>query len=248
MIYLSPHLDDVALSCGGLIWEQTNAGKQVEIWTICAGDPPAGDLSPFAEELHCRWGTGRDATSHRRNEDINSCKILGSRYRHLEIPDAIYRRHPKTGEVLYHSAEILNEQLAEIEASLIKSLTTEIARLLPENPVVVSPIALGNHVDHQVTRAVAERLNVPLTFYADYPYVEEEKGRLHFLLPPGYQPQIHPISKNGLKAWQDSIAVHESQISTFWENEQAMRHAVSRYHNEFGGIPLWTHTTHVNKI
>jgi len=39
-IYLSPHLDDAVLSCGGIIWQQVQSGHQVEIWTICAADPP----------------------------------------------------------------------------------------------------------------------------------------------------------------------------------------------------------------
>ncbi|MBA4379671.1 MAG: PIG-L family deacetylase, partial [Anaerolinea sp.] len=55
-IYISPHLDDAVLSCGGLIWEQSHAGTQVEIWTVCTGDPPEGPLSPFAEVLHAEWG------------------------------------------------------------------------------------------------------------------------------------------------------------------------------------------------
>jgi len=50
-IYISPHLDDVAFSSGGLVWEQSNAGEQVGIWTIFAGDPPVGPLSDFAEKL-----------------------------------------------------------------------------------------------------------------------------------------------------------------------------------------------------
>ena len=56
-IYFSPHLDDVALSCGGLAWEQSQSGSPVQVWTICAGDPPARPLSAFAEELHERWET-----------------------------------------------------------------------------------------------------------------------------------------------------------------------------------------------
>jgi hypothetical protein len=71
-IYLSPHLDDVTLSCGGLVWEQVQAGEQVEIWTICAGDPPPGALSPYAEELHHRWGYGIEAIAERRIEDIHN--------------------------------------------------------------------------------------------------------------------------------------------------------------------------------
>ena len=96
IIYLSPHLDDVALSCGGLIWEQTQSGDSVEIWTICAGDPPQDRLSPFAEELHQRWRVGHNAVDIRREEDIHSCRLLGAKYRHFEVPDAIYRIHPKT--------------------------------------------------------------------------------------------------------------------------------------------------------
>ena len=65
-IYLSPHLDDAVLSCGGLIWEQVQLGERVEIWTIFAGDPPAEMLTPFAEELHTRWGCGLNAVEIRR--------------------------------------------------------------------------------------------------------------------------------------------------------------------------------------
>src|SRR5512139_3118661 len=76
-IYLSPHLDDAALSCGGLIWEQVHAGDTVSVWTICAGDPPNGSLSPFAEALHARWQSGIEAAVLRREEDVTSCLLLG---------------------------------------------------------------------------------------------------------------------------------------------------------------------------
>ncbi|NTV35511.1 MAG: PIG-L family deacetylase, partial [Anaerolineaceae bacterium] len=68
-IFLSPHFDDAVFSCGGLIYEQVQQGDQVEIWTICAGDLPEGQLSPFAEELHARWTTGRETISSRAAED-----------------------------------------------------------------------------------------------------------------------------------------------------------------------------------
>jgi LmbE family N-acetylglucosaminyl deacetylase len=76
-IYLSPHFDDVALSCGGLVWEQTQIGEMVSIWTVCAGEPPLGDLSPFAKELHSRWEVGQNAPNQRKNEDTRSCHRLG---------------------------------------------------------------------------------------------------------------------------------------------------------------------------
>jgi len=70
-IYLSPHFDDVALSCGGLVWEQVQAGKAVSIWTVCAGSASVGDLSPFAKELHMRWEVDENETEQLRIEDLN---------------------------------------------------------------------------------------------------------------------------------------------------------------------------------
>ena len=49
-IYLSPHLDDAALSCKGSIKQQTQAGERVEVWTVCAGEPPDGPLSMFSRK------------------------------------------------------------------------------------------------------------------------------------------------------------------------------------------------------
>ena len=51
-IYISPHLDDAVLSAGGLIYEQTRAGMDVEIWNFMCGFPPSEELSPYAQILH----------------------------------------------------------------------------------------------------------------------------------------------------------------------------------------------------
>ena len=86
-IYISPHLDDAVFSCGGTIWEQICRGEAVEIWTMCAGDPPPGLLTPFAETLHQRWGTGFDSLAERRTEDYAAAAVLGASIVHFDIPD-----------------------------------------------------------------------------------------------------------------------------------------------------------------
>ena len=69
-LYLSPHLDDAVYSCGGLIYQQTQAGQRVLVMTTCAGLPPSGPLSPFAEALHTRWQvSATNAVTTRRTED-----------------------------------------------------------------------------------------------------------------------------------------------------------------------------------
>jgi hypothetical protein len=55
----------------------------------------------------------------------------------------------------------------------------------------------------------------------------------------GWSRQIFPISLKGLIAWQDSIAAHGSQISTFWSNETEMRQAIVDYLSWNHGIQLW---------
>jgi LmbE family N-acetylglucosaminyl deacetylase len=81
-VYLSPHLDDAALSCGGQIAQQTAAGLPVLIVTLMAGDPPARPLSPFAQQLHTRWQLhdAPTAVAARRAEDTAACRHLAAEY------------------------------------------------------------------------------------------------------------------------------------------------------------------------
>src|SRR3954469_806836 len=88
-IYLSPHLDDAALSCGGQIYAATQRQERVLIVTITAGDPIA-PVSDYAASLHTRWELV-DATAARRQEDLTACSILGADALDWDIPDCIYR-------------------------------------------------------------------------------------------------------------------------------------------------------------
>lgn len=237
-VYLSPHLDDVALSCGGLVWEQSQRGEQVEVWTICAGDPPPGPFSALAQGLHQRWGTDRQTVAQRRAEDLASCELLGAVPRHFEVPDCIYRRHPETGEALYTSEESLFGRLNPVEHGLVNTLARELTQNLPAEAHLICPLSLGGHVDHQLTRAAAERLGLPLRYYADYPYVMLYHN-IDEHLPPGLEAHVFPVSSVGLANWQHSVAAHASQISTFWENEIEMKRSIRAYSERVGGVILW---------
>lgn len=238
-IYLSPHFDDVALSCGGLVWEQTQTDEQVSIWTLCAGDTPSGALSPFAEELHTRWETEPTATSQRRAEDLASCQILGASTRYFPIPDCVYRQANEDGSFLYASEHALTGPLQPAEEALIERLRAQLDGETPSQAAVVCPLALGNHVDHQLTRAAAERLKRRLWYYADYPYVLKHSNQLAALSQQGWKSKYFSVSEQALSAWQASVAAHVSQISTFWPDLAAMRAAVQAYCLQNEGVRLW---------
>jgi LmbE family N-acetylglucosaminyl deacetylase len=235
-IYLSPHFDDVALSIGGLLWEQSQAGEHVSIWTICGGEPPSVGYSPFAEELHARWGTGVGSISVRRAEDQESCRLLGAKAVHFNVPDCIYRLSPKNNKHLYASEQELWIPVHPDEEPLVRQIAAELSEILPTDSQVVCPMTLGKHVDHRLTRMAAERLNVPLLFYADYPYVLAEENQIFFEKPAPFHTSI---SNFGLEAWQMAIAAHRSQISTFWQNLDEMRLAIKDYYQHMNGIKLF---------
>jgi LmbE family N-acetylglucosaminyl deacetylase len=251
--YISPHLDDVAFSCGGLIWEQTNAGELVSIWTIFAGDPPEGPLSNYAEKLQTRWQWGRKSISKRREEDIFACARIGASYRHFALTDCIYRgAHLPSNEseeqeksapgergFYYTSHQSLFGPIHPAEIELIKPLSQILAKMLPKETQLVCPLALGDHVDHKITRAAVEYLKRRAWYYADYPYVTESLERIEAMEKSGWKNRLFPVSEAGMEAWKEAVASHKSQISTFWLDLEAMRVALEEYREFFGGVMLW---------
>lgn len=264
-IYLSPHLDDAALSCGGLAWEQVKRGQVVYFWTICAGDPPPGPISPFAESLHKRWQIGLEAAANRRAEDQRACQILGTRYDHFNLPDCIYRRMESNQVPLYTSEEAIFGPIHSMEAGLIQRLSRDFGQLLQkleteDDVQIVCPLAIGGHVDHRLTRAAAEaffypyegppgeirskarfvpRSNITLLYYADFPYAEKNSRELIQLELSGWRPRSFQISRDAMTAWSRAIASYASQISTFWPDEAAMRASLASYSQKEGGLRLW---------
>lgn len=239
-IYLSPHFDDAALSCGGLIWDQVQAGKHVEVWNICAGQPPPGELSIYAQVHHKIWQiTTDEVVSARKREDANAMAILGAGTRNYDVPDAIYRKHPKTGEPMYTSGEDLFGGLNPGDEAIIRLLSSSLVGELPEDCILVCPLTVGNHVDHQLVRIVAEMLPRRIWYYPEYPYTREYAMAIPALVPKDYQAYIRPISAQGLTAWQDSVAAYQSQISTFWNSLEEMRADIQKHAVQFGGVTLW---------
>src|SRR4051794_20848991 len=93
-IYLSPHLDDAALSCGGAIARHANDGARVLVVTLCtAAPPPEGPFSTLAQAEHRGWGLApAEVISTRlREDDLALARLDADPYR-AGLLDAIYRR------------------------------------------------------------------------------------------------------------------------------------------------------------
>lgn len=240
IVYLSPHFDDAALSCGGVIWDQVQSGQEVEVWNIFAGNPPPGELSLYAQVHHKIWElTFDEVVPSRQKEDDAAMAVLGALSRNFDFPDAIYRKHPKTGEPMYTSREELFGGLNPGDEPIIRHLAAILAKLLPAGGIVVAPLTVGNHVDHQLVRIVSELLPVRVWYYPEFPYTREFLNEIQALIPRNYHSIISPVSQSGLAAWQESVAAYQSQISTFWSSTAEMRLELAQHAAKFGGVTFW---------
>ena len=240
-IFLSPHLDDAAYSCGGLIWELTNSGQQVEIWTLFAGDPDPDSLSNLAKALHASWGLDENAYQVRREEDLAACRILGAQPRHFDYLDCIYRQD-QSGNHLYPSPEAIFAGLDASEENLIDRIGAEIEADLPAGAQIVAPLGIGNHVDHEIVRKAASRLQAAPIYYQDFPYVSDDECQeiLAFLdSSDEWLAEVHPLTGPGLEKWYDSSQSYASQLSVFWADERALKAEILDYSAKTGGLQLW---------
>jgi LmbE family N-acetylglucosaminyl deacetylase len=235
-IYISPHLDDAVLSCGGLIREQAWRGEAVEIWTIFTGVPDDEVLSPLARQVHASQGTqtAAETLELRLEEDRVACALLGATHRHFGLLDAIYRNRPD-GSPVY--AELF-VPIDPAEAQVPARVTEAIAGLLEPGDDVAGPLCMGGHVDHRVVRAGLERIGLPRWFYADIPYLLRHPGDL---APntAAMSPTRFDVSPAALQAWLDAIAAYTSQMEPLFGGEAAMREAIARYWQENRGLNLW---------
>jgi LmbE family N-acetylglucosaminyl deacetylase len=240
-IVLSPHLDDAALSCGGQISLQTADGRSVLVVTLMAGDPPAVDVSPFAQQLHDRWEFQTEAVARRREEDHTACRILWADCLHWALPDCIYRHDPLTGEPYYISDQDIFGPVHPDEELLQDILVEKLAKL-PEHGRVLAPLSVGNHVDHQVTRLAAESyFGTELIYYEEYPYAAVP-GAVEKIIATGgenWHSQTIPISEAAMEKKIEAIAAYVSQMSTFFLDRVDLERQVHNYSKLVGGERIW---------
>jgi LmbE family N-acetylglucosaminyl deacetylase len=153
-LYVSPHLDDAVLSCGGTIAARAAAGDRVTVATVFTR--AAGGERALYEE--------------RRREDRRAARLLGFEALHLGFPDAPFRSPSYCDfESIVYSDPSSGEAAAVTEA-VAGELRRLLARRLPDR--LVLPLGAGGHIDHQVTFNACASLEspAPAAYYEDRPY------------------------------------------------------------------------------
>jgi LmbE family N-acetylglucosaminyl deacetylase len=188
-LFLSPHLDDVVFSCGGLAAILAGRGWRTVIATAFTRSvvPAAG----FA--LACQLDKGLppevDYMALRRAEDEAAARILAvTDTRWLDLLEAPHRGYGSAPELF--GAIRPDDGIAPALDAAFDALGEELRPAL-----VLAPQGLGNHVDHQQVIAAALRCFPAerIAFYRDTPYaIRQPAAPPHPSVPVG-TPSTLPI-------------------------------------------------------
>lgn len=236
-IFLSAHLDDAVYSCGGLIHRLIQNGEPCTVLTVFAGDPPPGELSAFAQELHQRWQLSTAPVAGRRREDLAACGQLGAAALHFGLPEALYRKG-ESGEHLYPSEMAIFGSVHPEDRPMVSSLTEALNEVGMSGSQVYSPLGLGGHIDHLILRAASEGLSQALWYYRDFPYTMRGQGPSDGPQLPEGVLSVQPLGEDDLAAWVDASACYTSQESTFWDDKAAMAAELADYLEQQGGMQI----------
>ncbi len=233
-VFLSPHLDDVALSCGGTMHHRANEGDRILVVSVFAGSPADDTNTAFTRELKERWGGLQDPVGARRQEDLDAMGYLGADALHLDFADCVYRLGADSGEALYPTVDHIFGDVHPEEALYHMDLARVLCSLLEAAKTVYVPLAAGHHVDHILTQRAAlasAKQHDSLLFYEDYPYSEQPETIASALANAGdytWHEEGVAVSRKDIMAKADAVACYRSQISTFWSSREAMRSALQQ--------------------
>ncbi len=260
-VFVSPHPDDVVLSCAGVVQSLVANGEKVAVLTMMAQDAPATILDyDFIQRLHQRWALGDQPFARRRAEDRAALELLGVQtIRFGDWHDAIYRAN-SAGELLYTTDDFLFGDVRSDDPLCDAAIIFDEFQPLTH---VYLPLGAGQHVDHQLTRNAALQsvsAGVNVHFYEEYPYsaATDEVNYAHAGEQPrlsgaaainaaqqqiagAMQPHVVVMSQRQLDTKIAAISQYNSQLSSFWDSEDAMRESVSQYASSVGagvGVPF----------
>ncbi|CAN5670910.1 hypothetical protein BH23CHL7_BH23CHL7_13330 [soil metagenome] len=233
-------------------WQRAAWTRSANITAVETEHRPLADsISAQATLEGVDWASA-DAMAVRRAEEERYAYLLESAVVFLDLPDAASRG--------YQGDEQLLGQVRDDDPPPYEIVRREIVRLEPQ--MVYFPLAVGNHVDHQLVREVGQALLAEgrrwvmpgpiflgrLSFYEDFPYAwwHDFEGLsatgegLGLDLPAGValEAQYCDIS-DLLERKAAGIRLYASQLAQLFESDQGLLDDLYGYHSRValsGGV------------
>jgi LmbE family N-acetylglucosaminyl deacetylase len=188
LIVISPHLDDAALSIGGLIGHEVAAGHRVEVWSCFTAGPPLASI-PEHQRVFGDYAS-------RRAEDERALAVLGAAHRWLDLPERIWRQPP-----LARTLDVFHTPPDERDFEQLPAIRALLGPLFVSGATIYAPLGVGHHTDHvevaiAVLREAIERRALDrVRFYEDPYALGGACRRAHFIT------RTRPWPRLGAPGW-----------------------------------------------
>lgn len=217
--FISPHLDDAVLSCANLILRLIKNKKRIKIITVFTKSLKI-DVTPQAKEFVsiCGYNDSLKLFKDRASEDVEACRYIGAKYKHLGFVDAAWRTNNK--EPVYPDPKTqFSGVVSKKDISLIKNIKNKILKNIPGRKIILfAPIGIGEHADHLIVSRAVSELPYPKIFWEDFPYnLNKTKKKNFFNTNNDYKIYFKTkTSNNNLP--NELIRKYKSQISSLFPN------------------------------
>lgn len=229
---ISPHLDDVVLSCAAVI----TPGSRVV--TVFASGPQSVDPVP-AWDQRCGFQPGDDVSAARRREDDAALGLFGAEGVRLDYWAYQYRAHgPRLERIRRQAQRVWPRPAPE---RLVRRVASELHDAVRAAGLSVWYLPLGvGHPDHLVTTAAALRVarslpEIEWVIYEDLPYARQGAPLLDAavrrLIRAGFA--LGPMQVAGPDREVDkraAVACYRSQLPALGDLVEVALAGPERYH------------------
>lgn len=217
-LFLSPHLDDVAFSCGAALARLASDGWRCVLATAFTRSVPEPSGFALACQTDKGLAPGIDYMRLRRSEDAEFARIVGVHdLRWLDFAEAPHRGYRSAAELFGRPSP--DDDVLPMLCERLQAVCTE---LQPQ--LLFAPLALGLHVDHVQLRRAVLRLSrdAAIAWYRDVPYAMRTE------LPAPAAPLALPTGPH-LRVKLDGCAAYGSQIGFQFGSAERMREALAAF-------------------
>lgn len=222
-IFVSPHLDDAVLSTTFLIKKLKMANLNVNVITVFT----KGDNKPYTPQAKnflklSEFNNPKDLFNEFKQEDSKTMKKLGVDFTNLGFIDAAFRKDAFRKNIYESSEAQFSGVILEPDKTLIRQIADKIKKHIGNlNDVIfISPLGIGGHADHVITREAIKLLDRPTVYYEEYPYNRHSNNIKSFFSKNKHYKFIFQITNDKAFLKQDLIKIYKSQMFGLFPNKE----------------------------
>lgn len=186
-IFLSPHLDDAAFSCGALLHFLKSKHKNVTVINFFTKGGTLNTLSAKKFLKLSGYNNAQELFTQRENEDRQALEPLVTRIINLGFQDILWRQKNNLSTLkqiigkfvpefihIYptYRFHILGKSAKPEDQLLVKEIKSALNRIIKTSSktCLFAPLGTGGHIDHLLVRDIFPQANSSIIYYSELPY------------------------------------------------------------------------------